>query len=146
MRMRMLLVLSAVVALAVVASASGAPGGYSENAKKCQKGGWANLVRADQTPFANPGECVSYAAKGGTLGTKPQAQIACESLGGTYSTDPSTDQNAIPGTPVVFLFGCQGYVSENTPPTLIAACFALAGPGVNPGYRNSVGFSCYNQV
>ena len=26
-----------------------------------------NWVRADKTPFANQGECVSYASRGGTL-------------------------------------------------------------------------------
>jgi hypothetical protein len=33
----------------------------------CQKGGWQQVVRADDTAFKNQGECVSYAAGGGTL-------------------------------------------------------------------------------
>ncbi len=91
---RALLVASAValVALAVGASVASA-GGNSANAKLCQKGGWKDLVRADQTPFANQGACVSYAAQGGTL-TAPSppappappsaAQILCESFDGTF--------------------------------------------------------------
>jgi hypothetical protein len=53
--------------VAFATAAGAAPGGNSANAKACQKGGWQNLVRADQTPFANQGECVSYGAQGGPL-------------------------------------------------------------------------------
>jgi hypothetical protein len=59
-----------VPALAFTTGAGAAKGGNSANAKACQKGGWENWVRADQTPFANQDECVSYGAKGGTL-TEP---------------------------------------------------------------------------
>ena len=60
-------------------------GGNSPSAKKCQKGGWTTLVRADQTPFASEKECTSYAAKGGTLSTPSYtaSRAVCESLGGT---------------------------------------------------------------
>jgi hypothetical protein len=42
-------------------------GGNSANAKACQKGGWMNLVRSDQSSFNNQGACVSYGAHGGAL-------------------------------------------------------------------------------
>jgi hypothetical protein len=41
--------------------------GNSANAKLCQKGGWATLVRSDGTAFASQSDCVSYGAIGGTL-------------------------------------------------------------------------------
>ena len=49
-----------------VATASGG-GGNSANAKLCQKNGWKKLLRSDGTAFRNQGDCVSYAAQGGTL-------------------------------------------------------------------------------
>ena len=59
-----------VLAVAVAPASAGppsAPGpGNSPNAQAC-KDGWQALMRADGTGFANPGECTSYAAKGGTL-------------------------------------------------------------------------------
>jgi hypothetical protein len=68
MRKVVLAALVAVCAVLVVVPAGlGAKGGNSENAKLCQQGGYEDWVRADQTPFANVGECVSYAAQGGTL-------------------------------------------------------------------------------
>jgi hypothetical protein len=48
-------------------SAIAAPGGNSANAKLCQKGGWQTLQTTSGELFANQGECVSYAARGGTL-------------------------------------------------------------------------------
>jgi hypothetical protein len=54
-------------ALAFGTAASAAPGGNSANAKLCQKGGYVNLARADDTPFASEEQCTSYAAQGGTL-------------------------------------------------------------------------------
>ena len=46
------------------------PPGNSGAAKSCQKGGYKNLFRADGTGFRNTGQCVSYAAHGGTFATK----------------------------------------------------------------------------
>jgi len=60
-------------------------GGNSANAKACQKKGWKNLLRSDGSPFKNQGACVSYAAHGGTLVAKSQAQIDCESFAGTFT-------------------------------------------------------------
>ena len=66
-RTRTLLVLGAAFALTVGATTATAGGGNSANAKPCQKDGWKQLVRVDQTAFTNQGDCVSYAAQGGTL-------------------------------------------------------------------------------
>ena len=65
--------LLAVVALAPAllvapASAGAEPNlGNSQAAQACQKGGYKNFVRADGTPFANTGECATYAAQGGVF-------------------------------------------------------------------------------
>ena len=48
-------------------TAGATAGGNSDAAHACQNGGWQQLVRADQTPFKNEGDCVSYAAHGGVL-------------------------------------------------------------------------------
>jgi hypothetical protein len=66
---------ASLVAGAVLVAAPAVPaakGGNSANAKRCHKGGYKNWVRADQTPFKNVGQCVSYAAHGGVL-TQPAA-------------------------------------------------------------------------
>jgi hypothetical protein len=61
-------------------------GGNSKAAHQCQKGGWRNWRRADQTSFKNAGACVSYAAHGGTLtAPKSAAQLLCESFGGVFA-------------------------------------------------------------
>ena len=41
--------------------------GNSQNAKQCQKGGWATLAPSEDrtTPFASQEACVSYGAQGG---------------------------------------------------------------------------------
>jgi hypothetical protein len=83
-----------------------AGGGNSANAKLCQKGGWQNWVRADQTAFANEEDCVSYAAQGGTL-TKPvtgSSQDACQGYGGTFTV----------GT-LSTLWTCTGLPTDVTP-------------------------------
>src|SRR5262245_63776288 len=93
MSKRMLLLVSAALALSVgvaTATAGNGNGGNSDAAKACQKGGWKNWVRADHTAFKNQGDCVSYAAQGGTLTPpKTQSQLDCESFGGTFSIGPS---------------------------------------------------------
>jgi hypothetical protein len=62
-----LFVLSAALTLSIGVAGATAGGGNSANAKSCQHGGWQTWVRADQTPFINQGDCVSYGAQGGTL-------------------------------------------------------------------------------
>jgi hypothetical protein len=55
------------MSLVLVAGLAGpASAGTLDPKDSCKKGGWRELVRADGTPFANQGECVSYvAAEGG---------------------------------------------------------------------------------
>jgi hypothetical protein len=68
MNPRRLVAVFAALSLALGTTASGAmAGGNSANAKLCQKSGWTEWVTAEGTPFANAGQCVSYAAQGGSL-------------------------------------------------------------------------------
>lgn len=41
--------------------------GNSEAAHACKNGGWKELLRARDTGFRNQGDCVSFAAQGGTF-------------------------------------------------------------------------------
>ena len=66
-RLRLMLVLCMVLALTIAVATATAGGGNSANAKLCQKGGWQHWVRIDGSAFRNEGDCVSYAARGGTL-------------------------------------------------------------------------------
>jgi hypothetical protein len=107
MRMRLVLVLCAALALTVGVSTAAAghghgkgKGGNSAAAHACQHGGYKNFVRSDGTSFKNTGACVSYAAHGGTLVAKTRSQLDCESLGGTFSTNPATDLLLYTGTVV----------------------------------------------
>lgn len=54
---------------AVAGPAAAAPGGNSDNAQACHKGGWESLARTEDpgTAFLDQDECVSYGAQGGTL-------------------------------------------------------------------------------
>jgi hypothetical protein len=79
MRMRLILVLCAGLALTVgIATATANGPGNSDAAKACQKGGWQELVREDGTEFMNTGDCVSYAAQGGMLEPKPTCVAGSE--------------------------------------------------------------------
>jgi hypothetical protein len=69
-----------------LATATAGSGGNSANAKRCQKGGWRTLYTLDGRAFASEEACVSYAAQGNTLSTKPKSQIDCELADGTYLT------------------------------------------------------------
>jgi hypothetical protein len=92
MKIRMLFTLFAALALTVGVSTATAghghgkgKGGNSAAAHACQHGGYKNFTRSDGTSFKNTGACVSYAAHGGTLVAKSQAQLDCESFGGTFT-------------------------------------------------------------
>ena len=132
MTMRVLFVLCAALALTLgVATATAGnghgkgKGGNSAAAKACQKGGWKNWVRADQTPFKNQGACVSYAAHGGVLtAPKSQSQLDCEGASGVFSTDPTTDLSGLVGG--TFLWSCHG-------PTVPAASATLSADCMNDG-------------
>jgi hypothetical protein len=80
-------VLCLAFALGAAVPAVAADGGNSGAAHQCQHGGWQHWVRSDGTPFENTGDCVSYAAHGGTLTAPAQItgvpQIVCNSGTGT---------------------------------------------------------------
>ena len=109
-----LLVTAATAAIIVPLAAAG--GGNSSNAQVCQQGGWQNLARQDGTGFSNTGDCVSYAAHGGTLVAKP-APITPVSEP-TFSLETNTCSVTVPYTPGIdtFLYGVNGY-SQDTPIT-----------------------------
>jgi hypothetical protein len=109
-----LLVAAATAAIIVPLAAAG--GGNSNNAQACQQGGWQNLARQDSTGFSNTGDCVSYAAHGGTLVAKP-APITRVSEP-TFKLDTTTCSVTVPYTPGIdtFLYGVNGY-SQDTPIT-----------------------------
>jgi hypothetical protein len=56
----------------------------AENADKvsCKDGDWTEFVRADGSAFKNQGDCVNFAAQGGTP-LSPVFQVACDRAGGT---------------------------------------------------------------
>jgi hypothetical protein len=81
-----------VISLSVGIATATAGGGNSANAHACQQGGWQQLVRADQTPFNNQDECVSYGAHGGTLTAAATDHAYCAPAG-----TPTFGQCSIPG-------------------------------------------------
>src|SRR5262245_17957783 len=81
---------SLVAALTVGVATASADGGNSANAEACRNGGWQTLVGAQAAAFKNQGDCIAYAAQGGTLSPKSASQVLCESYGGTFSTDPAS--------------------------------------------------------
>ena len=90
---KIFLSVATVTAFAAMAMpAVAAKGGNSTAAKLCQKGGWENLVRADQTPFTSAEDCSAYGGAGGTPAAPvPGAQSICQTAGYTYAgagTDP----------------------------------------------------------
>jgi hypothetical protein len=125
MRLRLLILACAGLALTVGVATASAGGGNSDNANLCKKGGWQNLVRADGTPFGNQGDCVSYAARGGTPRAPTTADL-CMSFGGTYSTDPATEGTDAPFSSVVWT--CNGVAIVGAQfQALATACFADGG-------------------
>ena len=131
-----------IVAMLVVLPgvAQAAKPGNSPNAKACQKGGWQDLVTSTGRRFANQGECVSYAAKGGTLTTQnpyPEAKALCESYGGSFHVgphlvDPSSGRGEV-------LWECNHWSSNSMPEfedrhrRLNDECVRAGGLGVPAG-------------
>lgn len=126
------LVLCAALALSVGVATATADNGSSEAVKACQKGGWTNLVRSDGSGFKNEGDCVSYVAQGGTpTPPKSKSQLDCESYGGTFSTDPSTNVTVFGSIQVVWT--CNGWVKTDFTArfdTLTADCAAYDPAGL----------------
>lgn len=135
-----------IAALVVVlpGGAQAAKPGNSQNAKACQKGGWGNLVRSDGSTFANQGECVSYAAKGGQLQPKPTApataQQLCADAGGTFQTG-GTGTPPGPGAPgPALLWTCTRSEAFSDPTVIIPLrerCEADGGSGFGRACRGS---------
>lgn len=143
-RLRLVLLLCALLALAVgVTTASAGNGGNSSNAKLCQKYGYQQLYTSTGQAFRNVGACVSYAARGGTPTTGANAQADCEAAGGTYTTDPTTNQFGL-GT---LIFSCLGYQSSASD-TLSLDCFRMGGNAFGyyvPGSPDPQTSSCIRQ-
>ncbi|HJQ19131.1 MAG TPA: hypothetical protein VJ867_02210 [Gemmatimonadaceae bacterium] len=79
--------------LAINGGIASAAGGNSAAAHACQQNGFQDVFRSNGTPFANTGECVSYAAHGGVFVTRVTATFtnvllsACNSLTWGYVLD-----------------------------------------------------------
>jgi len=146
MRLRVVVVLCALLALTVGAATATAGGGNSAAAKACKKGGWKKLVRSDGSSFKNQGACVSYAAKGGTPVAKTRSQLDCESFGSVYSTDPGSDLSGIVNLPGgTFIWSCNGVTLSGAQfTTLTNDCVADTNGLFAFGNANqSANYSCF---
>ena len=89
-RISLVLSMFVLVSMMVLGSspASAQGNGNSGAAQACKNGGWAELLRSDKTAFRNQGQCVSYAAQGGSFWEPPTVQpVITAQLGmpsGTY--------------------------------------------------------------
>jgi hypothetical protein len=70
-----------------------ATGGNSDAAHACQQGGYLTLQGSDGTTFKNEGDCVSYAARGGTIAGVSACSVTstsgCLTFNGLKFTDPT---------------------------------------------------------
>lgn len=159
---RRLALLAVVVAAALTISVSIAVAGLGNSAaaNSCKNGGWMNLVRADQTPFADQGACVSYATKGGTPAppttTYADARAECSRMGGTFDT-PGFDVLQAGQTGFVLLYSCNDWPRSTAIPAPSIAwtpiCQADAGyptynwglntTSNNPPSTQRTGVACY---
>jgi hypothetical protein len=105
-----------VLCVAAAGPAAAAKGGNSENAHRCQKGGWQSLFDANGSRFANQGDCVSYGAQGRTLYASA-GQAVCETFGGTFVPDGA------------LLWACNGYAYPAGAAQLESACTTDGGVG-----------------
>jgi hypothetical protein len=112
---------AAALCLSVAVATATAGGGNSGNAMLCQKDGWKNLYKADGTAFTNAGNCVSYAANGGTISTS-QTFTTCNGATCTYS-DAASDTS---------LTAPQGALQSVTfgPAHQVYTCGANQGPSI----------------
>jgi hypothetical protein len=85
------LALTLLIATPGASASPGSGSGNSGNAKLCQKGGWQSEYRSDGTRFASVGDCVSYAAHGGTLTSSPPfVNHAPQGADGTVTTSENS--------------------------------------------------------
>jgi hypothetical protein len=73
-------------------SVDAAPGGNSENAKLCQKGGWQNLQNSEGIPFSSEEECVASGAHGDGVEAIPSITVSFDLA---YGTGPGCNASAM---------------------------------------------------
>jgi hypothetical protein len=125
------LVLALAVALTIAAAVASA--GNSGAASACQSGGWQHLVRTDGTGFRNQGDCVSYAARGGTLMPRLPCVVGSEAFSG----------DAVDSQPTTFSGGtidtAYGSPDDGTSPGVVTAQgIGFAGNALFTGFDASV--------
>jgi hypothetical protein len=115
--------------LTVGVSTSAAGSSNSGNAAQCQHGGWQSLTRSNSVAFRNTGDCVSYAAQGGAFASATESQRDCESFGGSFSTDPATDEFGLSsvGDQVVWTCNARTVSTTTSNQTLQSDCQAEGG-------------------
>jgi len=132
-------------ALALPASAvQASDGGSSGAAHDCQQGGWEDWVRReDGTTFATVGECVSYAAHGGTLTVRyAPAASACEALGGEFGIG-GPDLLSVNGR---VLWVCNGWTTDvpgDVPSSLVVICVNQDGGALTFNFGNGHPSTCF---
>lgn len=78
-------------ALAAPAAVAATPDpGNSGSAHACQHGGWQSLRGSDGTTFKNQGQCVSYAARGGTFAAPATVAVGSPAFG-HYTAPPCSE-------------------------------------------------------
>ncbi len=112
---------------------------HSEHSKSCEASSSSSTV-----VYSSSAPPVSSSS---SSQAKSNAQLDCQSFGGTYSTDPSTDQNVSPGGGT-FLWSCNGFSDTGTnASTLVTDCL-LGDKGSSAQGSNTEGswVSCYQPV
>jgi hypothetical protein len=154
----LVLVAALTVSVSIAVAGPGGGIGNSPAANSCKNGGWTNLVRADQTPFADQGECLSYVTAGGIpaspSGQYPVSAAYCQAAGGTFAI-PGTNLAGPPSpSTAVLVWTCNGWPSTYSPPFAQWGiyCAADVSPALwamtftsNSAYPNT-GISCFRQV
>ena len=137
MKIRMLLLVCAVLALTVGAASRTAAGGNSDGAKRCQKDGWQTLVRANGSPFKDQGDCTSYAAKGGTPKAPQSIAVTTHAPASAAYNTSFTVAATAPGGAVTY--------SSSGACTNVGAVFTMtSGTGICTVRYDQAGDSNYN--
>jgi hypothetical protein len=117
MKLRLTVLLCALCGLTFGVATTTADRGNSANAQLCQQ--WQTLFDSNGGTFASQEACAEYAAQGNTIHTTnptpyAQSKSDCESIGGTFSTDPATNvlANLIPFQDTV-IWTCNGFPPPN---------------------------------
>jgi hypothetical protein len=128
---RMLAMLAvAAITVTVFGGIAHAGGGSSSAATDCAHGGWRSLHRSDGTAFENQGDCVSYAAHGGSfeapcldgVGSNPDARLTGPIDTFQNGTGYSSQDGTCTGSILVPL---ETIVSDADAPTATAHCLTL---------------------